>query len=175
MGQCSKIATNFMPSFSNHKLDSISNNTSLPRCESTSFTSSTNNLVHHDKTNYFQSFIHIIKGNLGTGIMALPSTFALSKLTCGSIGLPLICLISLICVHFLLRCAQLMEKRTNINQELGYAELAKIVFESGPKRVKKHANSMCKTIKGMVIFSQFGFCCAYILFVVDNTIEVSQY
>lgn len=149
--------------------------TNLARCTSFSSSSTEDHLVHYDQTSYIQSLVHMIKGNLGTGIMAMPSTFALSNIYFGSIGLPFICLISVICVHLLLKSAHQLEKITNFGDELGCSELSKAAFELGPKPFRKYADFISIVVQVMIILSQVGFCCAFILFVVDNSIEVSLF
>ena len=64
-----------------------------------------------DKTNFGQSLMHLIKCNLGTGLLAMPASFAHTGLVNAIIGLPLLALIATYCVHLLVRSAKHLEKK----------------------------------------------------------------
>lgn len=125
-----------------------------------------------DKTNYAQSLMHMIKGNLGTGILAMPASFAHCGLINAVIGLPVLCLIATYCVHLLVRSSQHLEGKTKwLNLE--YAELAKGSFKAGPSWMKSWSSPMCTIVDAVLIISQMGICCVYIVFIVDNIKTVS--
>lgn len=125
-----------------------------------------------DKTNFVQSLMHMIKSNLGTGILAMPITFAHTGLISAIIGMPLLCLIATYCVHLLVRSSQHLEGKMEwIN--LDYAELAKGSFRAGPRWMKRWSSVMCKFIDAILIINQMGICCVYVVFVVKNIQSVS--
>lgn len=120
-----------------------------------------------DKTNFAQSLMHMIKGNLGTGILAMPASFAHCGLINAIIGLPLLCLIATYCVHLLVRSSQHLENKMKwLNME--YAELAKGSFKAGPSWMKRYSGAMCFLVDAVLIISQIGICCCYLVFIVRN-------
>jgi len=48
-----------------------------------------------------ETMIHLLKGNMGTGIFAIPDAFKNAGLLVGSIGLPLMAIICVHCMHIL--------------------------------------------------------------------------
>lgn len=125
-----------------------------------------------DKTSYSQSLMHMIKGNLGTGILAMPASFAHAGLINALIGLPLIWLVSTYCVHLLVKSSQHLEGKTK-GLNFKYANLAKHSFASGPEWIRTFSRPMCRIIDGTLLVAQLGVCCVYLVFVVDNIISVS--
>lgn len=128
--------------------------------------------IEDDKTNFAQSLMHTIKGNLGTGILAMSATFAHTGLANAIIGLPLLCLIAIYCVHLLVRSSQHLESKMKWSN-LDYAELAKGSFKSGPRWIKPWSGIMCNFIDFILIVNQLGICCVYLVFIVDNIVTVS--
>lgn len=125
-----------------------------------------------DKTNFAQSLMHMIKGNLGTGILAMPASFAHCGLVNATIGLPILCLIATYCVHLLVRSSQHLENKMK-SMNLEYAQLAKGAFKAGPSWMKSYSGIMCKLVDAVLIISQMGICCVYVVFIVDNISSVS--
>ena len=126
-----------------------------------------------DKTNFGQSLMHMIKGNLGTGILAMPASFAHCGLVSGSVGLPILCLIATYCVHLLVRSSQHLEHKMKW-ANLEYAELAKGSFKSGPNWMRPFSGFMCRMVDAVLILCQIGICCVYLVFIVDNVTKVSS-
>lgn len=127
-----------------------------------------------DKTNYAQSLMHMIKGNLGTGILAMPASFAHTGLVNAAIGLPFLCIISTYCVHLLVKSSEQLGSKSK-GLRLQYASLAKHSFKSsGPKWMRSSSGLMCNLVDGILLIAQIGVCCVYLVFVVDNIISVSM-
>lgn len=125
-----------------------------------------------DKTNFAQSLMHMIKGNFGTGILAMPASFAHCGLVNAAIGLPILCLIATYCVHLLVRSSQHLENKMKwVNLE--YAELAKGSFKAGPGWMRPFSGAMCRMVDLILIICQLGICCVYLVFIVDNVKTVS--
>lgn len=125
-----------------------------------------------DKTNYAQSLMHIVKGNLGTGILAMPASFAHAGLINGIIGLPILCLITTYCVHLLVDSSRLLESKTK-NLNIDYANLARCSFKLGPVRMRPFSATMCRLVDATLLLAQIGACCVYLVFVTDNITAVS--
>lgn len=130
--------------------------------------------MEQDKTNFAQSLMHTIKGNLGTGILAMAASFAHCGLIYSLVGLPLLCLISTYCVHLLVRSSQHLESKMKwLNLE--YAELAKGSFKAGPAWMKPYSGLMCQFVDFILIINQLGICCVYVVFMAENIITVSPF
>lgn len=126
-----------------------------------------------DKTNYGQSLTHMIKGNLGAGILSMPRAFANLGLVSGLLVLPLLCLISAYCVHILVRSSRSIGKRLN-DEDLNYSILARRSFELGPGWLTGASHSIGRLVDAALLVTQVGVCCVYIVFVVDNVSSVSS-
>lgn len=63
-------------------------------------------------TSSLQTMMHILKGNIGTGILAMPSAFKNSGLVVGTLGVPFMGVIAIHCMHQLVRCQEFLS--TNI-------------------------------------------------------------
>lgn len=125
-----------------------------------------------EKTNYVQSLMHMVKGNLGTGILAMPASFAHAGLVNSIIGLPILCLIATYCVHILIKSSQQLENKS-IGSNFKYASLAEHSFKTGPNWLRSFSNPMCFLVDGTLLVAQIGVCCVYLVFVVDNIKSVS--
>lgn len=130
-----------------------------------------------DKTSFTQSLMHMVKGNLGTGILAMPASFAHTGLVNGCIGLPVLCIIATYCVHILIKSTNELESKatTSIIEsvDFDYANLAKYSFRSGPRWMRCLSDFMCKLVDGTLLIAQMGVCCVYLVFVVENITKVS--
>lgn len=125
-----------------------------------------------DKTNFAQSLMHMIKGNLGTGILAMPISFKHCGLITASLGLPILCIMATFCVHLLVRSSQHLENKMKW-ANLDYAALAKGAFKAGPEGIRPWSGFMCHVVDAVLIVSQLGICCVYLVFIVDNIYMVS--
>lgn len=125
-----------------------------------------------DKTNYGQSLMHMIKGNLGTGILAMPASFAHAGLVNASLGMPFLCIICTYCVHLLVNSSRHLEGRTKCTS-FKYASLAKYSFQYGPSWMRGSSQLMSRLVGGILLIAQIGVCCVYLVFVTDNIVSVS--
>ncbi|XP_065886087.1 proton-coupled amino acid transporter 1-like [Dysidea avara] len=130
----------------------------------------------------FEALVHLVKGNLGTGLLALP--YAVSKVgyVLGPAMLVVMGLVASHCMILLTRCSQALCKRHNTST-LDYGEVAEAAvwdfkFE---KRIGSYTvteiftGKIAKTVVNIVlIMTQFGFCCVYFVFMGDNIREVAK-
>lgn len=132
-----------------------------------------------DKTSYIQCLTHMIKGNLGAGILAMPASFMHTGLVGGVLGLPFLCVISAYCVHLLLRSAEKISTKSKgqmfNHDQVNYAKLARGAFELGPERTRKFGDLVGRAVDTCLLVTQIGVCCVYIIFIVDNITSVSYY
>ena len=77
----------------------------------------------------FQTVIHVMKGNIGTGMLALPRAISLAGLWTGTIGLIFIGMFCVQCMHLVVESAQ----RLCIKLErsyMSYADVAEYAFST---------------------------------------------
>ncbi|XP_076335122.1 proton-coupled amino acid transporter 2-like isoform X2 [Tachypleus tridentatus] len=119
------------------------------------------------KTSNCETMMHLIKGNMGTGILAMPEAFSNAGILVGSLGIPIMGLICIHCMHILVACSRRLSKKIGC-QSLSYSRVALYAFMYGPEPLPKFARIARKTINVFLLLTQFGFCCVYFLFVATN-------
>lgn len=128
------------------------------------------------KTSSNQTLIHLIKGNLGTGILAMPDALRHSGLLTGCLLLPILAMICVHCMHMLVWCAAELKLRLRKSQ-LDYALVGQYAFELGPPQLRRLNDVARTTINAFLTITQLGFCCVYVVFMAANIkqlIEVSH-
>nr|XP_019536589.2 proton-coupled amino acid transporter-like protein CG1139 [Aedes albopictus] len=113
------------------------------------------------------SFIHLVKGSLGTGIMAMPLAFKNGGLLFGTMGSIVICIIYAHCVHLLVGTSQKLCKRT-VTPVLDYAATAHKAFDTGPPRIKPLAKYVSVFIDWMLVIDSILSICLYIVFIAES-------
>lgn len=128
----------------------------------------------HLRTSNLASLMHLLKGNIGTGVLAMPSACKYAGLWAGPIGVLLIGCIATHCMHMLVNCSRKLCKRTVGLHSLGYAEILEEAMRTGPERLQRYHKYGRYAINGFLLLTQFGFCCVYILFVAQNVQQVIE-
>ena len=82
------------------------------------------------------TLIHLLKGSLGSGILAMPLAFLNAGLWFGLIATFTIGAICTYCVHILVKCSQILCRRTQV-PSLGFADVAETAFLAGPEPLHK--------------------------------------
>ncbi|XP_065186884.1 neutral amino acid uniporter 4-like isoform X2 [Sycon ciliatum] len=126
-----------------------------------------------DGTSAREAFFHVLKGNVGTGLLGLPSAFAFAGLPMGFIGMVLICILAVHCMFLLVRCAtRLRESRKQNDTDLHYAKVAELAFQHLPAPICHYSRVGKFVVNMFIIMTQFGLCCVYVLFVAANVQQV---
>lgn len=121
-------------------------------------------------TSNFQTFIHVIKGNIGTGLLALPLAVSNAGFILGPIGLLLMGIIATHCMILLLDVAGHLCRKNNMSC-LNYAEAATVAvgtYTNNPKVIK--ASGILVNV--FLVITQFGFCCVYFVFMAESLQQV---
>eukprot|EP00088_Acartia_fossae_P071648 TRINITY_DN9890_c0_g1_i13.p1 TRINITY_DN9890_c0_g1~~TRINITY_DN9890_c0_g1_i13.p1 ORF type:complete len:474 (-),score=52.14 TRINITY_DN9890_c0_g1_i13:363-1784(-) len=127
---------------------------------------------YEHKISNCDTIIHLLKGNLGTGILAMPDAIKNSGIVLGSVGLILMASICIRCMHVLVKCSHELCRRTNL-PSLSYSDVAETCFAtSSSDRMKRLAPLARKTINLFLCITQLGFCCVYFVFVSQNLKQV---
>uniref|UniRef100_A0A182K1E2 Amino acid transporter transmembrane domain-containing protein n=1 Tax=Anopheles christyi TaxID=43041 RepID=A0A182K1E2_9DIPT len=117
------------------------------------------------------TIIHMLKGSLGTGILAMPSAFRNGGLVFGIIGTTLVGIIYAHCVYLLVSTSQKSCKRTRV-PVLGFSETAQSVFRHGPTATQRFANAAKAYIDYSLLIVSFFSVCVYLLFIATTLRDV---
>ncbi|XP_074601892.1 proton-coupled amino acid transporter 1-like isoform X1 [Brevipalpus obovatus] len=113
------------------------------------------------------TLMQLLKGNIGTGILAMPCAFANAGLIFGTMALPLLGIIALHCMHLLVDCHnKICLKLRCITLE--YQDVAEEALKMGPHCLRNKSSWARRVVISFLLITQFGFCCVYSLFVATN-------
>lgn len=121
----------------------------------------------NNQTTDSQTMMHILKANIGTGVLAMPSAFRNVGLWPSFVLVPLIGAICIHCMNILIGSHNKLCDRFNY-ESLDYDQVAALGLACGPKSSRRLAKYASAIVTVFLMFTQFGFCCVYILFVVNN-------
>lgn len=122
---------------------------------------------NHYGTSYFQTLLHLFKGNIGPACFAMAEAIKHSGLLLGPI---LMIFLSELCVfqqHVLIRCSDVMRKEHNLDKRPDYAETLELSLISNEKW-KKYSITMKRICNVFLVITQLGFCAVYFLFIGNN-------
>ncbi|XP_049818918.1 proton-coupled amino acid transporter-like protein CG1139 [Aethina tumida] len=122
--------------------------------------------VSHPTTNV-ETLLHMLKGSLGIGILAMPMAFLHSGWLLGIIATAIIGVISTYCIHLLLNAEYTLCKRQKV-PNLTYPLTAKFALMDGPPVFQKLAHFAGLTVNVFLLVNQLGACCAYTVFIAAN-------
>lgn len=113
-----------------------------------------------------ETMMHLFKGNVGTGCFAMADAIK----NCGLILGPILTvIIAIICVHvqhMLIRCAEYIKDKKQLDQRPDYADTIEMSFTSSEdEKWRKWGAPMKRTCNIFICVTQLGFCSVYYLFV----------
>ncbi|XP_022900132.1 proton-coupled amino acid transporter-like protein CG1139 [Onthophagus taurus] len=118
-----------------------------------------------------ETMIHLLKGSLGTGILAMPYAFKNSGLINGFVFTIIIGFICTYCLHVLVNAQYVLCKRIKVPM-LTYPESMKLALETGPPCLRPFAKYSPYLVDVFLVLYQLGICCVYVLFVAKNLKDV---
>ncbi|KAJ0183608.1 hypothetical protein K1T71_000031 [Dendrolimus kikuchii] len=125
-----------------------------------------NRVVEHPTTNT-ETLLHLLKGSLGTGILAMPHAFSNSGYIVGSIGTVVIGVLCTYCIHILIDSCYVLCKRRKV-PSLTYTAAAEAALSEGPDWCKACAPYAAHIVNAFLLVYQIGTCCVYVVFVSEN-------
>ncbi|CAH1119687.1 unnamed protein product [Phaedon cochleariae] len=125
-------------------------------------------------TSDLDTLVHLLKGSLGSGILAMPLAFSHAGLFVGLICTFAIGIICTYCVHILVKSAHTLSRRMKVPC-LGFAEVAEAAFLAGPKAFHQWAKFAKAMINLFLVIDLLGCCCVYIVFVAKNFKQVVDF
>ncbi|XP_058021742.1 proton-coupled amino acid transporter 1-like isoform X1 [Ahaetulla prasina] len=123
-------------------------------------------------TTWYQTLIHLLKGNIGTGLLGLPLAIKNAGSVLGPICLLVIGIIAVHCMDVLVKCAHhLCQKHQK--PFLEYGDAVMYALEGGPiSWLRTHSIWGRYLVGFFLILTQLGFCCVYFVFLADNFRQV---
>ncbi|XP_077301348.1 proton-coupled amino acid transporter-like protein acs [Arctopsyche grandis] len=125
-----------------------------------------NRTIKHPTTNT-ETLIHLLKGSLGTGILAMPNAFSHAGWLVGIVGTILIGLLCTYCIHVLIKAEYELCKRRRV-PSLTYPQVAEEALKEGPNWCKAVAPYAGHVVNAFLLIYQIGTCCVYVVFVSEN-------
>lgn len=126
--------------------------------------------ISHLPTTYTETLLHLIKGNIGSGMFAMGDAFKNAGLLLGPV---ITIVIGVICIygnHILINCSKSIREKRKLTFYPTFADTVEWSFESGPKGFQKYSSAVRAAVKFFNIITQLGFCSVYIVFV-SSTIK----
>ncbi|GAB0090005.1 proton-coupled amino acid transporter-like protein CG1139 [Sergentomyia squamirostris] len=124
----------------------------------------------HPTTNT-ETLVHLLKGSLGSGILAMPLAFLHAGLWFGLVATFAIGIICTYCVHILVKCSHILCRRAQI-PSLGFADIAETAFLAGPDALHKWSRFARFIINLFLVVDLIGCCCVYVVFVATNIKQI---
>lgn len=133
-------------------------------------------LHDHPPTTYLETMMHLLKGNIGTGVFAMADAMRNSGILLGPV---LTVIIGVICVHaqhMLIKSADFLKAKNNLLISPNFAETVKMSFlNSKSEKWKKWGPPMKLICNIFICLTQLGFCSVYLLFVGKNLKDVFEH
>lgn len=123
-------------------------------------------------TSSFGALAHLLKASLGSGVLAMPLAFKNAGLLIGCFGTIFIGLICGHVIHVLVKTSQQLCVEVK-KPALGYADTCDLVFQNGPKRMRKFAPHIRELADWGLALTHVGACCVYVVIIAESFRQVS--
>jgi len=118
------------------------------------------------------TWIDLVKGNLGPGLLALPIAIKAGGLLVGVLGLFLLASVTLWCMHLLVNSSHELCKKTG-RRRLDYGEVVEACFAAQ----ERSRCGLCAKIiiNALLCVAQIGFCTVYFVFAAKHLQQISDF
>ncbi|XP_058137043.1 proton-coupled amino acid transporter 3 isoform X2 [Dasypus novemcinctus] len=141
---------------------------------STSSSESVHPAREADQLSMMRTLTHLLKCNIGTGLLGLPLAMKNAGLLVGPLSLLAIGILTVHCMVILLNCSHHLSQRLQ-KTFVSYGEAMMYSLESCPNTwLRTHSVWGRYTVNFLLIITQLGFCCVYFMFMADNLQQVME-
>ncbi|XP_064222322.1 proton-coupled amino acid transporter 3 [Aotus nancymaae] len=152
----------------NKELNSLDHGSQSPSESSSSTTSENVHAAGEAGLSMMQTLIHLLKCNIGTGLLGLPLAIKNAGLLVGPVSLLAIGVLTVHCMVILLNCAHHLSQRLH-KTFVNYGEATMYSLETCPNTwLRTHAVWGRYTVSFLLIITQLGFCSVYFMFMAEN-------
>ncbi|KAH0948889.1 hypothetical protein HN011_005914 [Eciton burchellii] len=123
-------------------------------------------VVEHPTTDG-ETLLHLLKGSLGTGILAMPKAFYNAGYVVGLIATIIIGLLCTYCMRILVRSEYELCKRRRV-PSMTYPATAEAALLEGPVFLRPFSKASIHIINLFLMIYQMGTCCVYLVFISEN-------
>ena len=113
------------------------------------------------------TFMHLLRSNIGLGILSMPKAIQDAGYVLGPLFLVLMGVLATHCMILLARCSQELCAQLGVSS-LDYADVAELSL-AYKLRIKRVSVLARYAVNALIVSAQLGICCTYFLFFAENT------
>ncbi|KAF9807628.1 hypothetical protein SFRURICE_008841 [Spodoptera frugiperda] len=123
---------------------------------------------------YSETMMHMLKGCLGAGLLAMPNAFSRMGIIYGTIGMVLIGVFATYCIQVLVHAQYLLCKRMRRGY-MAYNKSMRVAVQGGPVCMRRLEGFFANGVDFFLLFWQMGICAIYFVFVAENVKQVMDF
>lgn len=121
----------------------------------------------------FETVVHLLKGSIGAGILAMPKAFLHAGVITGVVGTIMVGVLCCFSLGTLIRMQYVQCQRLKV-PFLTYPRSMKVALVNGPKCLRPFAFLAPPLVDFFLTTFQVGICTAYVIFVAESLKEVAD-